>query len=954
MDQNNTTPDNSQDEQDVKHEIKHFDAKTVDPMSSQRVRIYKAVFGNMRTHMSDQASITGVMLKGNAGTGKTSFARDLQAMLGIALVVIEAPHVTEEHLLNIPFIVFPDAEAKGKTLHDQHEKELDYELTLANSVLYTQLMRGKKQSDAQLLENIYENPKHASLIPVWEAFGGKPNVIPALFKSIRSKFSCLLFIDEYYRQPKKRIRNILRGLLNKQLGMHDMPAHVYTLYATNVDDEGVTTGDTNETFNWHTVEVPEKDEWFAHMVNKYAHTGELKDEVVQKFYNAIEQEHLSHNDMDNLQESVRSSPRRWEQILAYVSAALPVKDAHEAEQLIKNVRIQFRHYKTGQFGKLESIVADAVRELINETSGVTASSGGLSDDDWRETLDHQIKMKMRMGVTRKNIPVIAGLPGVGKTSELQKVADSNHMVLVMINSSNLSAEEIIGSPVTEKDKSQGLNVSFTKPPLLAYIEQQIKKNTATLMAAMTPEEQKKFKTQPYNILVFFDEFNRMKDVNAFNALRRVVLEKSFSDEFALPEKAMIVAAINPTGKSVNNLTSHMQDVIDVIPVNANWQKTTAYLDKMSIPTVDDDIKKTTVDAVKQLLENFESNEKPRSQRPFYPMLATGVDLFVSPRHVTTMVMNAANALQLVKEMHADDIESGDKARLEKVKNMMYDDFCQQVDAVMTDVYTQAGLTSSYDARKGELHSWIHAKVNLGEDLFYRKPEGADFKSTFEQYWDNLSDNKIVEDADVGNYWNITDPVTAKEQLSAFLHDKVYGMKDYHDFDDIIGKEDVDENGDSQEGNIVGPHDLAMQDKEGALRKMHHGSVPAGATLRTKPGVGRLLKFMQLVLLSIHAHDIGGAMPQTITETLNGFLDGITEQFESKSPEMEALMERMKDAPNNNAGQKKWFRTKYASVLKQFASNHSDMIVSYLNTNKTLTAHQHDDVGGADIGDEHHD
>lgn len=947
MEQNQNLDQNQED--DKPKELQHFDASTVDPMNSQRMRIYKAVFGNMRTHMNAASSITGVMLKGNAGTGKTSFARDLQALLGVAMVVIEAPHVTEEHLLNIPFIVMPDAESPGKMVKEQHPQAMDYELTMANSVLYTQLQRGKKQSDADLIDNIFHNPKFTHLIPVWKTFGGTETSIPSLFKTLRSKFKCLLFIDEYYRQPKKRIRNILRGILNKQLGMHNMPDHVYTMYATNVDDEGITTGDTNESFMWHTIEVPEKDEWFAHMVNKYIHTDELKDQVVQKFYNAIEQEHLSHNDIDGLQASIRTSPRRWEQILTYVSAAIPVKDKHEADQLLKNVRLQFRHYKSGEFGKLEPIVTQAVQELIHESSGVMVSGKGLGDDDWRETLDHQIKMKQRMGATRKNIPVISGLPGVGKTSELQKVADNNHMVLVTIDASNLSAADVTGIPASEKDKTEGIHVIFTKPPLLEIIERKIKENTATLMSAMTPEEQKKYKSQPYNVLVFFDEFNRMKDVNAFNALRRVILEKNFSEEFALPKNVMIAAAINPTGKSVNNLTSHMQDVIDVIPANPVWSKTTAYLDKLKVEGVDADILKTSVEAVKQFLDHFKANDRKEAEAPFYPMLATGVDLFVSPRHVATLVMGAANALQLDKEMHEDDINSGADARIEKVKRVMYEDFCNQVDAVLTDVYTQAGLANSYDAKKDELHAWIKAKLNLSEDLFFRKAEGATFEAVFDQYWEHPSDNKVIEDPDVGDYWNVTDPAAAKEQMQAFLLDKIYNIKDYAEFKDVIGYE-------TDNGDVVGEHELAMQDTAGALRKVHRGSMPEGETIRTKLGVGRLIKFCQLIMLSVHAHDIGGAMPQVITEALYKVLAGMADTKDAENvAKINAIAGRMTDDPDfDKKALTKPDRSKYARDFKNTASNQVDMIAHYMNVNKTLTAHKHDDVHGIDIGDEHHD
>lgn len=53
----------------------------------------------------NSSSTVGMLLAGDPGTGKTSFVRFLAHLLGMQLIVIEAPHITEEHTINIPFIV---------------------------------------------------------------------------------------------------------------------------------------------------------------------------------------------------------------------------------------------------------------------------------------------------------------------------------------------------------------------------------------------------------------------------------------------------------------------------------------------------------------------------------------------------------------------------------------------------------------------------------------------------------------------------------------------------------------------------------------------------------------------------------------------------------------------------------------------------------------------------------
>ena len=120
---------------------------------------------------------------------------------------------------------------------------------------------------------------------------------------------------------------------------------------------------------------------------------------------------------------VRTSPRRWEQLLLYINASLPAEDAKEAKSLLTNVKANFKNYLSGEKSALADKVLDAVAQLIKETSDLDVSATDENDaEEWQDTLEHQIKQKMKLGEHRKYIPIVSGLPGIGKTTHATKIA----------------------------------------------------------------------------------------------------------------------------------------------------------------------------------------------------------------------------------------------------------------------------------------------------------------------------------------------------------------------------------------------------------------------------------------------------------------------------------------------------------------------------------------------------
>jgi len=738
-----------------------FDASKVGV--ENRLDLIEQVLANMLTQTGKNAvgarasGKAGVLLHGDPGTGKTSFVRELTTLIGMDLVVIEAPHITEEHIINIPFIVF---NTSGTSHHGDEKLNQDYELVLADSALFSTLNKSKAISDSTLCANIYK--KGGQLLQIWEELGGTQKVVPKLIARVRASFHCVLFLDEFFRQGNRRIRNMLRGILNGQVGQHDMPEHVYVIYATNVNDEGAQVGDSNEDFQAIEVEKPSKDEWFAWLVKKYEKdgNGHLNKKVVDEFYNLLEQDHLSHND---IQEDVRLSPRRWEQILTYLSASLPVKTADEGEALVKNIRASFKNYQTGKHSELVNKVVDAVVALIEETSNIKVSTQGTADSEWRTTLEHQIQTKMKLGEHRKYIPIISGNPGIGKTSEVAQVALKLHLVYIHIDCSTLSSEDILGIPLASNgEKNNEHAVKFSKPKLWQTIQKKIVQKEQKLIQSLPDEAaRKEWKSRDWKYLVFFDELNRT-DTATFNALRRVVLEKSFSDEHKLPPETIVMGAINPNGSSTENLTNHMKDVIDVIDAAPSWKKTEAWLENMHIDA-SSDAKKVSLDVIHQVINKFKSAAREHAQQSHFYLMISDEPVYISPREISGLYENMVHNVDIKLERVQPLIASQDNEKLEKAANIIHG----------------AIVDSNAGPFIAQLSEWIAKNINIGEGVFYKKPASVGLAGILEPYWDNF-DLHLWDDAEFMNYLKGTDPQQTRSDLIEFLQDHLSSLQKVED------------------------------------------------------------------------------------------------------------------------------------------------------------------------------
>ena len=738
----------------------------------KKIDIIEHLLSNMGAKQLGAQS--GYLLAGDVGTGKTSGIKEFARLMGMKLIVIEAPHLVEEHIIDIPFIVFdPAADSEQKNSFKTEAK--DFEVKLAKSRLYTQVANAKKVPDAAHIKSIYDGPDDT--IRIFEEFGGTKEAEPRAFAKARSQYDCILFLDEYFRQTSNAIRNMLRSILNGRIGQSEIPKNVYVVFASNLNDEGLGEILDNEDFRLIDFGTPSKDEWFAYLVSKFKKDQNVKlnTAVVSKFYQLLEDEHLSHDDADA---DVRVSPRRWEQLLLYISSSIPVKDEADARRLLTNVEVSFRNYQTGAKAELAGKVMSAVAELIKETSKIEVSGNSTNrPEDWRDTMEHQIEQKIKLGDHRKYIPVISGLPGSGKTKHIGELAFKMDMVPVYVDVHNLSAEDVIGIPLASS-KSK-LEVSFSKPALAEDIDKQIERGEDRLKrrleAELTKTEAnrrwKAFQDKKFKYIVFFDELNRTS-TKVFNAIRRVMLEKEFGDDVKLPEGSVVIAAINPTSNGTVELTKHMKDVLDIIPVGISWPKFKAHLKTVPWTDATDE---SNVDVVVSVFENFIDRFRVKSSPnkdadPQFYLNVGATPVYVSPREYTDLLMNAVNSYDLAyaKVEKMLDAPEPDYAAVEqKLRSALHKTFAHSIAYI-----TRVKHATEAPEFESTLQDWfLHGQIGV-ETAFKKHVKSISKISDIVDKAFDTQDANLFDDIEFVNYINSTEPQRFKEDLLEFLTERI--------------------------------------------------------------------------------------------------------------------------------------------------------------------------------------
>ncbi len=704
----------------------------------------------------------------------TSFMQFFAKLVGIEMVIVEAPHISEEHVINIPFIVLSPTGRETSSsfqMTDEHH-EPEYKIVLSKSNLLTQLQQAHKIPDAQYLKTIAGSS--ADFQTVFKNLGGSATKIPDDIAEVREKTTSILFLDEYFRQSSPRIRGILRGILNRKVGLDDLPADVYVVFASNLHDsssDSVVGISSNEDFDKVEFGTPNKDDWFSYLIAKFEkdETVKLKPEVVNKFHKL-----LSEKELNNVDKSVRTSPRRWEQLLLYINASLPVKDAKDAKGLMTNVKHNFQDYLTGEYSSLGQKVAGAVAELIKETSGLDVDATDTHPvEEWRETIEHQIQAKIKLGKHRKYIPIISGAPGIGKTAHVYTVAHDLGLGLIYVECSTLDAEDVIGIPLS-KGKGDQIEVKFSEPKLYKIIHDKAK--SFTDLAGM------KSGGTTYKYLIMFDELNSTKP-KVFNAIRRVLLEGKFGDGHELPVGSIVIAAINPKRLGVEDLTGHVKDVVDVVDAGGSWPKLMGYLGGEDAKLQAKLPKGVPVaDTVKEVLKTFNgkfrvkrSTEHPASQLHWFLNIGSD-EVYMSPREYTHLYSKAVLSLaSAVKKIQRDEDKYEDKPdevnRL--LREAMYEAFEGSVGFIL----------EKHDARsptfEKDLKTWFMSSSDLSvidELMTFKRNKTVDFAEIASHFFNHPKES-ISKDPEFVNYLSHVDAAVFKEDFLDFLTKELKTVKD---------------------------------------------------------------------------------------------------------------------------------------------------------------------------------
>lgn len=792
----------------------------------KKKELFRTIFNNMVSHHGGEVK-AGILLKGDTGVGKTSFVRDMCKLLGMPLVLIETPHITEEHIINIPFIV-ADPVANHDVKMSLKVDQRKYRVELADSNLFTQISKQKIVKDSEYLANLYNESKTSEdILKVYESLGGTKDKVPTIIKTLRNWYRCVLFLDEFFRQTSPTIRNMLRTILNGRLGeLHVLPQDLYVIYASNIVDEGVGDIAEQEQFegiyfgtegenNGQTVDYEiGTDEWFAYLVSRFKkdHRVSLNKKVVDKFYELFtenaEQVHLSINDVES---DVRTSPRRWEQLILYVNSSLPVKDEAEAKALLSNVRTSFVNYDHGDReakyseSSILDLVIKTVSELIHETSGISLKDGNKYNkpSDWRSTLEHQVKQAIKMGHHRKYIPVIAGTPGIAKTTHVNKLAIDLLMVPVIFDVSHISAESIIGLPVPHEGNDKGIETEFSVPVLYQAMQKQMRDGEKHLFDALkkhlTGDEAaakiKEYKDKEYKYLLFFDELNRAHSSKVFNAIRRVLLERSFGEDshgkdLKIPEGSVIVAAINPTGQNTIPFTRHIKDVIDIIPAGASWKDFSGVLDKITYAkdadghAPDDDVIKLSRNVLNAFVDRFKTRVSPSSEndKEFYIDLDPDGDtpIYIAPRAYQQILVSSTRAFNDIYTETIDKLnglEQADKNEVLKeadkdIRDALYKAYRRTLTLEIEDKQNKRSAPALFQ----NLREWfLHSDEFDVLDVLKVSVKTSDLESILDKIY-GRTDTQLFDDIDFISYLNNVDEQTYAADLSTYLEKKYDHIK----------------------------------------------------------------------------------------------------------------------------------------------------------------------------------
>ena len=624
-----------------------------EPTYKSQAQILHKVIINMTAAGSDPKQ-TRLLLGGATGLGKTSFAEQLGELLGIGTLIIEIPHLVEEHIVNIPFIVKTatgdsyggNTQIKSDQKFEEYnndkeaEKAIEqhkFEIVNAQSNMLTEIDRLVKIPDNRYDAHIKQlNPYQQKLLNTYIDEYGSEDLMRA-----RNNWDRLLFLDEYLRTTTPTIRALLRGVLNGRIGNDPIPPKTMVLYASNTKDISGAIEKLGAYQHYAPVEfkAPSFLDWLYYTVSKGVGKVEWKKPVIDSFLKHMKDEHVSINDV------VRTSPRRWSEILLYLNNMYPFQRASGTN--FSDYDIAHAHMKaqfTDDQGSLSqgfTVFDQVIKDLALE-SGITAPPRKIGKDQWRTILNNVIRNALAIGSSKKYVPVIIGEPGIGKTaiySQLESRSETGfNLRTIQIECTTITAEEVIGIPFGDdikKGEKETKIVKFSKPALYATIKELMTRSVEAYKQVLLNSEAKgelgnksakevykEWLGQKYRYAILFDEVNRVEGVKVFNSLRKLILTKEFNPKYSIADIAnevegqkgtvskdapvFMIATMNPGGgdAETQELTDHFRDAIEIVHAEGNWKDFIGYMNAAGFNKVESEYGYNPEDDAAQIGRQF--------------------------------------------------------------------------------------------------------------------------------------------------------------------------------------------------------------------------------------------------------------------------------------------------------------------------------------------------------------
>ena len=495
-----------------------------------------------------------------------------------------------------------------------------------------------------------------------------------------------------------------------------------------------------------------------------------------------------------------------------VNESLPVKSEKDAKVLLTQVHVNFRNYTTGAKSVLAEKVAKATAALIRETSGIDMGDRVTSDkpkpymsghpvEHWRDVLKHQLEVKIKLAEHRSYVPVISGLPGIGKTSHIYDVALELGLVPVVIETDKLAPEDVIGLPLSDEDEHKNITVKFSEPALYKIINNKVKEGEKWLKehlkayhlgsvdgkGAKRSEgadpniDWKDFEGREHKYLIFFDELNRAS-TKVFNALRRVLLDKTFVGEpghegsLELPKGSIIVAAINPTDQGTTELTKHMRDVLDIIPAGASWNQTLTFLKtkaepKLQASMTNGEIAKPILEIIQAFYERFKDPRNAGSHdgdKTEFHLNAGSSNIYISPREFEDMyAITCHNLDPKISRFKRKAREEDDPAVIERMAGQLKHDVFEAVKQKLSFIVEDKHGVRSEDFWSS-LEEWFMTAPEADKlDLVSKKAKTLSFEDIADRAY-NDENTVIAENDALVTYFQNHDPGAFKQDLTEFL------------------------------------------------------------------------------------------------------------------------------------------------------------------------------------------